>query len=204
MATPKIYRYSVTRGVHRAVDMLQTELEKLNYIDETDIANPIEVNWFDVLFGLSEEGENNMPYGWSEAKDEHISTISDDKNKCQAFFVWENEEEGIGYTEYSIAIYIFMNEARISNAPRGIAMKALCEQIKGEVFLNNGAVQNKELLSIQDSQMLNNNILQSAPLVDSNFNPFKDKTIYGKVTCKIRVFAPCDEPFKVGQIYKCG
>lgn len=204
MSGQKIYRYSKLNGVHRAIDKLQTELSVLYYLNTTDSQNHQEVLWFDTVFGLSEEGKDNMPYGWSEERGEHISTISNDKNKCQVFFTHEDTEVGVGYTDYTIGIYIYMNESKISNAPRAVAMNALLAHIQNKVFSNNSRSPKREILDISNSQRLGNNILASSPLRDSNFNPFKDKTIYGYISCKIRVAMECDTVFEIGQVYKCG
>lgn len=200
----KIYKYSKLYGVHAVIDKLQDELSVLTYSNETDPLNPTDVNWFDTIYGLAEEGKEGMPYGWSEEKSEHISTIADDKNKCQVFFTHENSVNGVGYKDYTIGIYIFMNEARVSNDARAVALNALMDTIVFYLFRNNTQSPKREILDTLDSQQINNNILNSNPLRDANFNPFKDKTIYGLIRCKIRWQLPCPEPFVVTKKFKCG
>lgn len=204
MNSQKILRYSNPILVHKAVDILQTDLAALTYDNESDPLNPETLPWINRLFGLVEEGTDSMPYGWDADKQEHVQAIADDNFNCQVFFTQTDSESGEGYEVYDMTIYIFMQEDLIApQAARGQVIQALVNQIKDEVFDAGVNSVSREWVGYSTSQEINNNILRSSPLLDNQFMKDYDHDIYAAIQVKIRVDNPCNQRFVVTSNTSC-
>jgi hypothetical protein len=195
------YRYNSPSLAHEAVDILQSKFEQLNFFDVDGIT---ELPWFTTIFGLTEQGENNMPYGWDVDANEPVSAISNDKNYCQVFFTHEGTDVEINRHFYTIGIYIWVDERKVSRMGRGQVLNALLNKIFNDVFDNNSNENYLTYTDYETSQTIDNNILtEGSPLVDSNFNPFKDHCLYAKITSRIPVDYNCLPEFQVNQKFDC-
>ena len=158
--SPKIYRNPNPQMGDSVIDLIQTKLSEMTYLDELGNTQ----FWAKEIFGICEPAQtDSTPYGWD--LNEYVSAQPNDKHGLIVFFA-DRGMEGYEFSERKIkqkfSIVGWVQEKRFDITNRGSVMYAIIHSIIQDVFSYNSNVFSSDLeyVSHQTTMQTNHNVFE--------------------------------------------